>query len=316
MTQWYVKDLSKLTHVSVQTLHHYDRIDLLKPSVRLPNGYRLYSEHDLLKLQQIVALKFFGFELAKIKTLLVNEMDAFSHFAAQAGFLAEKAKALADASTALQEIMSTCSDNKSIPWETIMKLIEVYHMTQELKNSWEGKVLNQDEFKEYAQFEQELKQRFTAAEQKECENGWADIVRQVNANLTKDPGSEIGIAIGKRCMDWVNNLYGKEHASLRNSVWEKGFKGGHVGSEHGLTPESVAWLDQAQEAYYRGRIYSTLNLLPTEKPETVLKLWNELMEDMYGDSQPLKDELYEAAMTDDKVSVAARKWLKQIAKKA
>ena len=28
MTQWFVKDLSKLTGVSVQTLHHYDRIDL------------------------------------------------------------------------------------------------------------------------------------------------------------------------------------------------------------------------------------------------------------------------------------------------
>lgn len=38
MAQWYVKDLSKLTGVSVQTLHHYDRINLLKPSVRLPNG--------------------------------------------------------------------------------------------------------------------------------------------------------------------------------------------------------------------------------------------------------------------------------------
>jgi DNA-binding transcriptional MerR regulator len=47
MTKWYVKDLSKLTNVSVQTLHHYDRIGLLKPSLRLANGYRLYSEKDL-----------------------------------------------------------------------------------------------------------------------------------------------------------------------------------------------------------------------------------------------------------------------------
>ena len=40
MAQWYVKDLSKLTQVSVQTLHHYDRMELLQPSVRLANGYR------------------------------------------------------------------------------------------------------------------------------------------------------------------------------------------------------------------------------------------------------------------------------------
>ena len=27
MAEWYVKDLSKLSGVSVQTLHHYDRIE-------------------------------------------------------------------------------------------------------------------------------------------------------------------------------------------------------------------------------------------------------------------------------------------------
>jgi len=32
MAQWYVKDLSKLTGVTVQTLHHYDRIELLQPA--------------------------------------------------------------------------------------------------------------------------------------------------------------------------------------------------------------------------------------------------------------------------------------------
>ncbi|CAM2886902.1 TPA: MerR family DNA-binding transcriptional regulator [Legionella pneumophila] len=42
MTQWFVKDLSKLTGVSVQTLHHYDRIGLLKPSLR-PLFSRVYT---------------------------------------------------------------------------------------------------------------------------------------------------------------------------------------------------------------------------------------------------------------------------------
>jgi DNA-binding transcriptional MerR regulator len=67
MAHWFVKDLSRLTSVSVQTLHHYDRIGLLHPSDRMPNGYRVYTEKDLLKLQQIIALKYFGFELQQIK---------------------------------------------------------------------------------------------------------------------------------------------------------------------------------------------------------------------------------------------------------
>jgi len=91
MTQWYVKDLSKLTGVSVQTLHHYDRIGLLKPSMRLANGYRVYSEADLLQLQQIVALKFFGFSLAEIKSLLAGNVSAVEHFAAQVKFLEQQA---------------------------------------------------------------------------------------------------------------------------------------------------------------------------------------------------------------------------------
>lgn len=35
-----VKEVSQLSGVSVRTLHYYDEIDLLKPSVVAENGYR------------------------------------------------------------------------------------------------------------------------------------------------------------------------------------------------------------------------------------------------------------------------------------
>ncbi len=133
MSQWYVKDLSNLAGVSVQTLHHYDRIGLLKPSIRLANGYRLYSEKDLVKLQQILALKFFGFELAQIKNLLEDEVNIAEHFAIQVQFLEEKAKALNEASKIGKSMLSEYLSDKSISWETIMKGIEIHNMTQQLK---------------------------------------------------------------------------------------------------------------------------------------------------------------------------------------
>jgi hypothetical protein len=49
--------------VTVRTLHHYDRLGLLKPSAYTGSGYRLYRESDLARLQQIVTLKFIGFSL-------------------------------------------------------------------------------------------------------------------------------------------------------------------------------------------------------------------------------------------------------------
>ena len=83
MAQWYIQEFSKISNITMRTLRHYDDIGLLKPSVRLPNGYRLYSETDLLRLQQIIALKFFGFKLTQVQTLLHKDMDALNHFRAQ-----------------------------------------------------------------------------------------------------------------------------------------------------------------------------------------------------------------------------------------
>jgi DNA-binding transcriptional MerR regulator len=49
-----VNQVSKLSGVSVRTLHYYDEIGLLKPMGLAKNGYRFYGEEQLLKLQQIL----------------------------------------------------------------------------------------------------------------------------------------------------------------------------------------------------------------------------------------------------------------------
>jgi 7-cyano-7-deazaguanine reductase len=65
-----IKEFAELTKVTVRTLRYYDKIGLLKPGFRRPNGYRVYADEDLLRLQQIVTLKFMGFSLARIGELL------------------------------------------------------------------------------------------------------------------------------------------------------------------------------------------------------------------------------------------------------
>jgi DNA-binding transcriptional MerR regulator len=39
--------VAALTGVSVRTLHHYDHIGLVVPSVRTPAGYRGYTDADI-----------------------------------------------------------------------------------------------------------------------------------------------------------------------------------------------------------------------------------------------------------------------------
>lgn len=313
MSQWYVKDLSKMTGVSVQTLHHYDRIHLLKPSLRLANGYRVYSEKDLLKLQQIIALKFFGFELSQIKTLLSTSESTLEHLLDQAKVLEHKANTLLDASKTLKQIISDVADDKFIPWETIIKLIEVYRMTEQLDHVWVKEIFTPDELKQYAEFEAELKANSTAEQKATFEKNWANLVAEINKNLGNDPKSVIGIALGKQCMMLINGLYGKKYAHLRTKIFEKGFAEGKGLEEIGATPEMIAWLDKAMDAYWRDRIYGILNKVGTGvSDETIFKLWHEVLEDMYGDDNTRKKEIYDIALTDEKISEKAKEWLKTL----
>lgn len=70
MQHYSVNQLAKLAGVSVRTLHHYDRMGLLKPSIRTEARYRLYGQQELLRLQQILFYKELDFSLDAIRQLL------------------------------------------------------------------------------------------------------------------------------------------------------------------------------------------------------------------------------------------------------
>ncbi len=67
-----VKEISNLTGISVRTLHYYDEIGLLKPTVKSKAGYRLYDDKALEVLQQILFFREFDISLKEIKTVLNN----------------------------------------------------------------------------------------------------------------------------------------------------------------------------------------------------------------------------------------------------
>lgn len=79
-----VKQVSTLTGISVRTLQFYDEIGLLKPSELTDKGYRLYDEHALETLQQILFFKELDFTLKEIKAIMGNpEFDQAAAFQKQ-----------------------------------------------------------------------------------------------------------------------------------------------------------------------------------------------------------------------------------------
>ena len=66
-----VKEMSRLSGVSVRTLHYYHEIHLLKPAyVDEHTGYRFYDEKSLLRMQEILFYRELDFPLKSIGQIL------------------------------------------------------------------------------------------------------------------------------------------------------------------------------------------------------------------------------------------------------
>jgi len=65
-----VHEVSELTGVSIRTLHYYDEIGLLSPTVTTESGYRLYDDTNLRRLQTIMLFRELEFPLKDIKRMI------------------------------------------------------------------------------------------------------------------------------------------------------------------------------------------------------------------------------------------------------
>ena len=65
-----VKEIAKLAQTSVRTLHHYDAIGLLKPTLITEAGYRLYDDAALERLYLILLFRELEFPLKDIAEIL------------------------------------------------------------------------------------------------------------------------------------------------------------------------------------------------------------------------------------------------------
>lgn len=72
MRQYTVSQLAELAGITVRTLHHYDEIGLLRPVTRTESGYRLYSERELLLLQQVMFFRQLDVPLEEIRRILAD----------------------------------------------------------------------------------------------------------------------------------------------------------------------------------------------------------------------------------------------------
>jgi len=99
--------VAALTGVSVRTLHHYDHIGLVVPSVRTSTGYRGYTDADIERLHLVLVYRSVGMPLDEIRALLDDPgADELEHLRRQHTLLLEQADRLQHTIKAVEELMN------------------------------------------------------------------------------------------------------------------------------------------------------------------------------------------------------------------
>lgn len=121
MNYYKTGQFAKLANVSERTIRYYDKIGLLKPSFVMENGYRQYSDLDLLKLQKILSLKHLGFRIEEIFPMVMDNTNLKESFDLQMHLIDDKISHL----QSLKDALKRASQSEDLSWNMILSLVQL-----------------------------------------------------------------------------------------------------------------------------------------------------------------------------------------------
>jgi DNA-binding transcriptional MerR regulator len=214
-----VKQLADLAGVSVRTLHYYDQIGLLKPGNIAANGYRYYTEKQILRLQQILFFRELDFSLLEIAAIIDSpDFDVLQALAAHRKLLLKKIERLGN-------LIKTVD-------KTVMSLQGGTKMTE--NEYYQGFSKEQQE-----KYEKEIRQKYGSKaldESKGRMQKWnksdfnrlnqesEKIFSAIRDNLGKGFDSPLVQSQIKQLHEWLNNFYACDLEMFRGL--------GHMYNEH------------------------------------------------------------------------------------
>jgi DNA-binding transcriptional MerR regulator len=232
--------------VTVRTLHHYDRLGLLKVSRRSKAGYRLYSDPDLLRLEQIVVLKSIGLTLRETRELLERDRSALHEtLARQQRVLTEKRKQMDKAIRAIGVARRALARAGEPDWTLFTKIIK--EMTMQNETDWTRQYYSND-----AQEKVDARRPLWSPElQEKVTQQWNDLFRDIEAALHEEPAGPAAQTLLARWRELVGAFTGGDaqiqkglnrmYADMPNWPAERRQK-------FGIRPEIQAFIEKALQA--------------------------------------------------------------------
>jgi DNA-binding transcriptional MerR regulator len=205
-----VGEVARLFAVSVRALHHYDERGLLVPSARSDAGYRLYSEADLTRLAEILALRALGVRLDRIAALLTRpEADPERALRLRRLVVRRQMADLAAQDAAIGEALAGRGGSGEWSWETVRSSFVSRPLDQELEEIMD-KHFTAEQLAAFERLGQEAGPEEIAA----AERAWAALIPEVRAARAAriDPASPEAQALGQRWRELVDRSFRGETA--------------------------------------------------------------------------------------------------------
>lgn len=130
-----IGELAEKANTSIRTLRYYDEIGLLSPEKNPETGHRVYGDQDIITLQSIISLKYLGYSLEQIKSIITSqgELRLIDVLTQQEEALQVKKQELDEVLRIIQFMMKLLNEEKEIDTETLLHFIRSLQSEKEVR---------------------------------------------------------------------------------------------------------------------------------------------------------------------------------------
>ncbi|MBE7104209.1 MerR family transcriptional regulator [Bacillus cereus] len=241
-----IQELTRETGITVRTLRYYDQIDLLKPSGKTDGGHRLYSERNVVRLQQILFLKEMGFSLKEVANMLVTgELNLKDSLEKQLRFVQEEQKKFNRMERVLQAVVYSVDVEGELDWKVMFELIQLSKQSPRIREIFQNELFSKEE--------QDLLHNLpNMSEEDPNVLEWVDLLKQLR-NFMKDgkeaTNDEVQGATKKLMLKCLEMANGDE--AFLDKLWEvrKSKEDSQKMSMYPIEEELLVYMDEAFRIY-------------------------------------------------------------------
>ena len=181
-----VREFAIVTGLTTKALRHYDRVGLLRPH-RTQTGYRVYRTDDLLRIEQIAALKLLGLSLRQIREVLQDGgLPLDEALLAQRGALLERRHQIDRALSAIDHARGAAASGGNDHTEVLAELMKALATARV------------DVLRKY--FGDDAWVRWRSRHPSWPSADWIALYREAHAALDEDPAEPHAQELARRCI--------------------------------------------------------------------------------------------------------------------